>query len=79
MIMVSGFTHLTGSGLSITQWKPILGAIPPMNMQAWLAEFELYQKIPQFHHVNSMMKLWDLNLGHFPRFKKILADEGVSV
>ena len=57
MVMVGGFTRLTGSGLSITQWKPILGAIPPMNIQAWLAEFTLYQKIPQFHHVNSMMTL----------------------
>ncbi|MFL5117944.1 MAG: COX15/CtaA family protein, partial [Microvirga sp.] len=40
MIAVGGATRLTGSGLSITEWRPVTGAIPPLSHDAWLAEFE---------------------------------------
>lgn len=57
MIAVGGLTRLTDSGLSITEWKPITGAIPPMNEAAWQAEFEKYQQIPEFTLQNSSMDL----------------------
>ncbi|WP_184720068.1 COX15/CtaA family protein [Caulobacter sp.] len=55
MVVVGGATRLTDSGLSITQWKPIMGALPPMSEQAWRESFELYKKIPQFQLVNPDM------------------------
>lgn len=57
MIVVGGITRLTGSGLSITEWKPIMGAIPPMNDADWDEAFALYQRIPQYEHVNAGMTL----------------------
>ena len=59
MIVVGGATRLTGSGLSITEWKPILGAIPPLNDADWLAAFEKYKQIPQYALVNAGMSLAD--------------------
>lgn len=52
MIVVGGITRLTESGLSITEWKPIRGALPPINAAQWQAEFEAYQRIPQYTKVN---------------------------
>lgn len=57
MVVVGGATRLTDSGLSITQWKPIMGALPPMSDEAWRANFELYKKIPQYRLVNAGMTL----------------------
>jgi len=48
MLAVGGLTRLTGSGLSITEWKPILGAIPPLSHEGWLEAFHKYQQIPQY-------------------------------
>ena len=57
MVVVGGATRLTGSGLSITEWKPISGVIPPLNHGAWVAEFKNYQRIPQYQFVNRGMSL----------------------
>lgn len=57
MVVVGGATRLTGSGLSITEWKPILGAIPPLTEADWLAAFEKYRQIPQYRIVNEGMSL----------------------
>nr|WP_246180138.1 COX15/CtaA family protein [Microvirga thermotolerans] len=57
MVAVGGATRLTGSGLSITEWKPVTGAIPPLTEQAWMAEFEKYRQIPQYELVNKGMTL----------------------
>jgi cytochrome c oxidase assembly protein subunit 15 len=57
MVIVGGATRLTGSGLSITEWKPISGALPPMSADAWAAEFARYRQIPQFAAVNPDMTL----------------------
>src|SRR5689334_18667863 len=57
MVVVGGATRLTGSGLSITEWKPISGAIPPLTDQAWAAEFEKYRQISQYELVNKGMTL----------------------
>jgi len=59
MIVVGGATRLTDSGLSITEWKPITGAIPPLSQKAWQAEFSKYQQIPEYKLQNSTMSLDD--------------------
>ena len=55
MVIVGGATRLTDSGLSITQWKPVTGAIPPLHDAAWAAEFERYKQIPQYRELNAHM------------------------
>lgn len=57
MVIVGGATRLTDSGLSITQWKPVTGAIPPMNDADWQAEFGRYRQIPQYAQLNAHMDL----------------------
>jgi len=57
MIALGGATRLTGSGLSITEWAPVTGALPPMSQADWQAEFDAYQQIPQFSEVNPDMDL----------------------
>lgn len=57
MIVVGGLTRLTDSGLSITEWRPVTGALPPMDEAAWAAEFQKYQTIPQYELVNKGMTL----------------------
>ncbi len=57
MVVVGGITRLTDSGLSITEWQPISGTIPPLNDAAWQAEFDNYKQIPQFHVLNQDMTL----------------------
>jgi cytochrome c oxidase assembly protein subunit 15 len=57
MVAVGGATRLTGSGLSITEWRPVTGAIPPLTEQAWRVEFEKYRQIPQYELVNKGMTL----------------------
>lgn len=57
MVVVGGVTRLTGSGLSITEWKPIMGAIPPLNDAQWAEAFEKYKQIPQYAQVNAGMSL----------------------
>ena len=57
MVALGGLTRLTGSGLSITQWDPIMGAIPPMSDAAWHAAFAKYQQIPQYRLENFRMTL----------------------
>ena len=57
MVIVGGATRLTDSGLSITEWKPVTGAVPPLSETAWLAEFEKYKTIPEYEEVNFGMSL----------------------
>lgn len=57
MIVVGGTTRLTDSGLSITEWKPISGAIPPITQSDWEEEFRLYQRTTEFQEQNSAMTL----------------------
>jgi cytochrome c oxidase assembly protein subunit 15 len=52
MVMVGGITRLTESGLSITEWKPVTGAIPPLTEAQWQAEFEAYQRIGEYRQIN---------------------------
>lgn len=55
IVVVGGATRLTGSGLSITEWRPIEGVLPPLTDQGWATEFAKYQRIPQFRYVNPTM------------------------
>jgi cytochrome c oxidase assembly protein subunit 15 len=57
MVSIGGATRLTGSGLSITEWQPIMGAIPPLTDAAWQDAFDKYRQIPQYQHVNQGMSL----------------------
>ncbi len=57
MVIVGGATRLTESGLSITEWRPLLGAIPPLTEAHWLEEFEKYRQIPQYQLINKGMSL----------------------
>ena len=59
MVVVGGLTRLTDSGLSITEWNVVSGALPPMNAEDWQSEFEKYQQIPEFQLQNSHMSLED--------------------
>ena len=52
MVVVGGITRLTESGLSITEWQPISGALPPLTQAQWQAQFAAYQQIPQYTQVN---------------------------
>ena len=57
MVLVGGATRLTESGLSIVEWKPVTGVLPPLNQEQWARAFEAYQKIPQYHELNAGMSL----------------------
>jgi cytochrome c oxidase assembly protein subunit 15 len=57
MIAVGGLTRLTGSGLSITDWRPVVGAIPPLSAADWQREFDAYRQIDQYRLVNQGMSL----------------------
>ncbi len=57
MVVVGGATRLTQSGLSITEWKPVMGVLPPLGDAAWAAEFDRYKRIPQYALLNPDMTL----------------------
>ena len=57
MVVVGGATRLTQSGLSITEWKPVMGVLPPLDAAAWQAEFDRYKLIPQYAQLNPDMTL----------------------
>jgi cytochrome c oxidase assembly protein subunit 15 len=59
MIALGGATRLTGSGLSITEWAPVTGSLPPLSHADWQSEFEAYKQIPQYTEVNAGMSLGD--------------------
>ena len=55
MVVLGGFTRLTGSGLSMAEWRPIMGTLPPLTAEEWLRVFEIYKQTPEFQQVNSDM------------------------
>jgi cytochrome c oxidase assembly protein subunit 15 len=57
MVLVGGATRLTESGLSIVEWKPVSGTLPPLDAQQWTAAFEAYKTIPQYRELNAGMSL----------------------
>jgi heme a synthase len=65
MVVVGGITRLTQSGLSMVEWKPITGFLPPMNEMAWNHEFNLYKKSPEFNFYNKDFSLHDFKQIYF--------------
>lgn len=57
ILIVGGITRLTGSGLSMVEWKPLMGSIPPLSDQKWEETFELYKQFPEYRQVNRGMNL----------------------
>ncbi|EJW21803.1 hypothetical protein IMCC14465_01970 [alpha proteobacterium IMCC14465] len=57
MVIVGGLTRLTDSGLSITEWRPVTGALPPLSQADWLSEFDKYKAIPEYQLVNKGFSL----------------------
>ena len=60
MVVIGGVTRLTGSGLSMVEWRPIIGILPPLTEVEWMRVFKLYQASPEFQQVNI-----DMNLAEF--------------
>jgi cytochrome c oxidase assembly protein subunit 15 len=65
MVVVGGITRLTESGLSITEWKPVSGALPPLSHADWLSEFAKYQQTPEYREINEGMTLADFKFIYF--------------
>ncbi len=55
MVVLGGVTRLTGSGLSMVDWRPVTGILPPLSDEAWQRTFEMYQQTPEFQKVNADM------------------------
>lgn len=64
-VVIGGITRLTGSGLSITKWEIVTGAIPPLNAQQWNEAFDLYKATPQYQKINEGMSLGDFKFIYF--------------
>jgi len=64
-LVVGGATRLTESGLSITEWKPVTGVLPPLSPSDWQAEFSRYRQIPQYKERNQGMSLGDFKVIYF--------------
>ncbi|MFN8303425.1 MAG: COX15/CtaA family protein [Saprospiraceae bacterium] len=64
-IFIGGVTRLTGSGLSITRWEVVTGAIPPLSQADWEEAFNLYQQTPQYHKINKGMTLGEFKFIYF--------------
>lgn len=65
MVIVGGATRLTDSGLSITEWRPVTGAVPPLSAAAWEAEFAKYRQIPEYAQVNAGMSLAEFKVIYY--------------
>lgn len=73
MIMLGGITRLTHSGLSMVEWKPLLGVIPPLNDSDWQLTFEKYKAFPEYLKMNSGMSLTEFKtIFYFEYFHRLL-------
>lgn len=79
LVVVGGATRLTESGLSITQWKPIHGVIPPLSAAEWQEEFDLYRQIPQYQLINRGMSLDEFKTIFWWEWAHRLLARGVGV
>jgi len=87
MILIGGATRLTDSGLSITEWDPIKGAIPPLSADAWAEAFAKYRDTAEYRYVNSGMSLgefqhiywWEWSHRFFGRMIGLVAVLGIAV
>jgi len=79
MVMVGGITRLTGSGLSIVEWRPVTGALPPLSEAEWQATFDAYQQSPQFVKQNHWMTLADFKQIFFWEYVHRLLGRGIGL
>ncbi|WP_086994084.1 COX15/CtaA family protein [Rhizobium sullae] len=79
LVLVGGATRLTNSGLSITEWKPIHGIVPPLTAAEWEEEFKLYQRIPEFQQLNSDMTVEDFKTIFWWEWAHRLIARGIGV
>ena len=75
MVLVGGATRLTESGLSITQWKPVTGVVPPLSLSDWQAEFAHYKEIPQFEKMKPGSRI----VSHAADMKGVVPDKVITV
>lgn len=78
IVVVGGITRLTESGLSITEWKPIRGIIPPLDQAEWQAEFDNYKRIPQYAAFNLHMDLAGFKAIYFWEYLHRLLARGIG-
>ena len=57
MVVIGGVTRLTGSGLSMVEWRPLIGTLPPLNKAEWNRVYQLYQASPEYQQMNFGMSL----------------------
>ena len=79
LVIVGGATRLTDSGLSITEWKPIHGVIPPLSKAEWEEELELYRQIPEYQQINKGMSLDEFKYIYWWEWAHRLLARGVGV
>ncbi len=79
IVVVGGITRLTESGLSITEWKPLRGIIPPLNAAEWQAEFDNYKQIPQYTAFNLHMTLEGFKEIYFWEYLHRLLARGIGL
>jgi len=79
MVLVGGATRLTESGLSITEWRPVMGTLPPLDETQWQAEFEKYQAIPQYRELNRGMSLHAFKTIYWWEWAHRLAGRAIGV
>lgn len=79
LVIVGGATRLTDSGLSITQWKPIHGVIPPLSVEEWEEELELYRQIPEYQQINKGMSLDEFKYIYWWEWAHRLLARGVGI
>ena len=79
MVLVGGATRLTESGLSIVEWKPVTGALPPLNAEQWNQAFEAYKTIPQYREHNAGMSLVEFKTIFWWEFSHRLLGRAIGV
>jgi cytochrome c oxidase assembly protein subunit 15 len=79
MVLVGGATRLTESGLSIVEWKPVTGMLPPLNQEQWAQAFEAYKTIPQYRELNAGMNLADFKTIFWWEWSHRLLGRGIGV
>jgi cytochrome c oxidase assembly protein subunit 15 len=81
MVVVGGITRITESGLSITEWKPVTGVLPPLGERDWEAEFAKYRRIPEYREISGPagMTLADFKCIYFWEWVHRLLGRGVGL
>ena len=79
MVILGGVTRLTGSGLSMVQWAPIMGVLPPLNLAEWQETFSLYQRFPEFQLKNFSMTLDEFKSIFWFEYAHRLLGRGIGI